>query len=304
MPIKVLKDLPAKKVLENENIFVMDNARAMSQDIRPLQIIILNLMPTKEKTEEQLLRLLSNSPLQIDITLLTMESYNSKNTSKEHLNSFYKVFKDIKAKKFDGLIITGAPVEKLDYEEVEYWKELSEIMEWAKVNVYSTFHICWGAQAGLYYNYGINKELLNEKMSGIFKHTIVDNKIPLVRGFDHEFLVPHSRNTTVNIEEFEKIDDLIVISTSKEAGVYLAMSKDGRRIFVSGHSEYDCDTLKKEYDRDMEKGINPKIPVNYFPEDDPRKEPISTWKSHAHLLYSNWLNYYVYQRTPFNINEI
>lgn len=304
MPIKVLKDLPAKKVLENENIFVMDNARAMSQDIRPLQIIILNLMPTKEKTEEQLLRLLSNSPLQIDITLLTMESYNSKNTSKEHLNSFYKVFKDIKAKKFDGLIITGAPVEKLDYEEVEYWKELSEIMEWAKVNVYSTFHICWGAQAGLYYNYGINKELLNEKMSGIFKHTIIDNKIPLVRGFDHEFLVPHSRNTTVNIEEFEKIDDLIVISTSKEAGVYLAMSKDGRRIFVSGHSEYDCDTLKKEYDRDMEKGINPKIPVNYFPEDDPRKEPISTWKSHAHLLYSNWLNYYVYQRTPFNINEI
>ncbi|MFK4785066.1 homoserine O-succinyltransferase [Fusobacterium sp. MFO224] len=304
MPIKVLKDLPAKKVLENENIFVMDNARAMSQDIRPLRIIILNLMPTKEKTEEQLLRLLSNSPLQIEITLLTMESYNSKNTSKEHLNSFYKIFTDIKDKKFDGLIITGAPVEKLKYEEVEYWEELSKIMEWSKVNVYSIFHICWGAQAGLYYNYGINKELLNEKMSGVFKHTIIDNKIPLVRGFDHEFLVPHSRNTTVNIEEYQKVDDLVVISTSKEAGVYLAMSKDGRRIFVSGHSEYDCDTLKKEYDRDREKGINPKIPVNYFPEDNPEKEPISTWKSHAHLLYSNWLNYYVYQRTPFDINEI
>lgn len=304
MPIKVLKDLPAKEVLEDENIFVMDNGRAMTQDIRPLQIAILNLMPTKEKTEEQLLRLLSNTPLQLDITLLTMESYKSKNTSKEHLDSFYKFFSEVKDKKFDGLIITGAPVEKLEYEEVRYWKELSEIMKWSKTNVYSTFHICWGAQAGLYYNYGINKRLLDKKLNGIFKHTIVDDRIPLVRGFDHEFLVPHSRNTTVDIESFQNVDNLVVLSTSKEAGVYLAMSKDGRQIFVSGHSEYDPDTLKNEYLRDVEKGENPELPLNYFPENDVTREPISTWKSHSYLLYSNWLNYYVYQRTPFNISDI
>jgi len=304
MPIKVLKDLPAKEVLEDENIFVMDNGRAMTQDIRPLQIAILNLMPTKEKTEEQLLRLLSNTPLQLDITLLTMESYKSKNTSKEHLDSFYKFFSEVKDKKFDGLIITGAPVEKLEYEEVRYWEELSEIMKWSKTNVYSTFHICWGAQAGLYYNYGINKRLLDKKLNGIFKHTIVDDRIPLVRGFDHEFLVPHSRNTTVDIESFQNVDNLVVLSTSKEAGVYLAMSKDGRQIFVSGHSEYDADTLKNEYLRDVEKGENPELPLNYFPENDVTREPISTWKSHSYLLYSNWLNYYVYQRTPFNISDI
>lgn len=304
MPIKVSKDLPAKEVLNDENIFVMDNGRAITQDIRPLQIAILNLMPTKEKTEEQLLRLLSNTPLQLNITLLTMESYKSKNTSKKHLESFYKFFSEVKDKKFDGLIITGAPVEKLDYEEVRYWEELSEIMKWSKTNVYSTFHICWGAQAGLYYNYGINKRLLDKKLNGIFKHTIVDDKIPLVRGFDHEFLVPHSRNTTVDIESFQNVDNLVVLSTSKEAGVYLAMSKDGRQIFVSGHSEYDADTLKNEYLRDKKKGNNPELPLNYFPDNDITKEPISTWKSHSYLLYSNWLNYYVYQRTPFNICDI
>lgn len=304
MPIKVSKDLPAKEVLNDENIFVMDNGRAKTQDIRPLQIAILNLMPTKEKTEEQLLRLLSNTPLQLNITLLTMESYKSKNTSRKHLESFYKFFSEVKDKKFDGLIITGAPVEKLDYEEVRYWEELSEIMKWSKTNVYSTFHICWGAQAGLYYNYGINKRLLDKKLNGIFKHTIVDDKIPLVRGFDHEFLVPHSRNTTVDIESFQNIDNLVVLSTSKEAGVYLAMSKDGRQIFVAGHSEYDADTLKNEYLRDKKKGNNPELPLNYFPDNDVTKEPISTWKSHSYLLYSNWLNYYVYQRTPFNICDI
>lgn len=304
MPIKISKNLPARKVLEKENIFVMDRLRAEKQDIRPMQIAILNIMPTKQKTEEQLLRLLSNTPLQVEVTFIKIENHESKNTSEEHLNSFYTVFSEIKDKKFDGLIITGAPVEMLEYEEVEYWDELCEIMEWTKTNVYSTFHICWGSQASLYYHYNIPKYKLDKKLSGIFKHKILDEKIPLLRGFDYEFMAPHSRYTTVKTEDIEKTENLIVLSVSEEAGLYLAMSKDGRQIFASGHSEYDCDTIKKEYERDTLKGINPDLPVNYFPNDDPNKKPISTWKSHAYLLYSNWLNYYVYQETSYDIDSI
>lgn len=304
MPIKIPSQLPAKQILEEENIFVMDDLRAMSQDIRPLQIAILNLMPLKEQTEAQLLRMLSNSPLQVEITLLMPKSHTSKNTPKEHLKSFYTTYDQVKDRKFDGMIITGAPVEHLPFREVTYWDELQEIMEWTKTHVTSTFHICWGSQAGLYYHYGIEKRPLDKKMHGVFKHTIKDEKCPLVRGFDHEFLVPHSRHTTVDVKDIALHQELILLSESEEAGFYLAISKDGRQVFVSGHSEYDSDTLKQEYDRDLAKGLEPELPFRYFPEDDPTKEPVSTWKSHAHLIYSNWLNYYVYQNTPYNIDQI
>lgn len=304
MPIKIPNDLPAKQVLQEENIFVMDENRASTQDIRPLQLAILNLMPLKEQTEAQLLRMLSNSPLQVEVTLLMPKTHTSKNTPIEHLQSFYTTFDEIRNRKFDGMIITGAPVENIPFEGVTYWDELKEIMEWTKSHVTSTFHICWGAQAGLYYHYGIKKIPLKNKMHGVFKHSIIDTKCPLVRGFDHEYNVPHSRHTTVSLEEITQHKDIQLLSASKEAGFYMAVSNDGKQVFVSGHSEYDSDTLKQEYLRDLERGMNPKVPYRYFPDDDDSQEPESTWKSHAHLLYSNWLNYYVYQATPFDINEI
>lgn len=304
MPIKIPSNLPAKQVLEEENIFVMDDKRALKQDIRPLQIAILNLMPLKEQTEAQLLRMLSNSPLQVEITLLMPKTHTSKNTPIAHLKSFYTTYDMVKERKFDGMIITGAPVENLPFEEVTYWNELQEIMEWTKTHVTSTFHICWGAQAGLYYHYGIKKKSLEYKMHGVFKHTVKVPKCPLVRGFDHEFMVPHSRHTTVEADDIKTNSDLILLSESSEAGFYLAVSKDGRHIFASGHSEYDSDTLKQEYERDSARGMNPKVPFRYFPGDNPNKEPESTWKSHAHLIYSNWLNYYVYQMTPYDLDEI
>jgi len=301
MPIKIPGNLPAKQVLTEENIFVMDENRALSQDIRPLKIVILNLMPLKEQTETQLLRMLSNSPLQVEITLLMPESHTSKNTPLKHLQSFYTTFQEIKGHRYDGMIITGAPVENLPFEGVTYWNELTEIMEWTKTKVTSTFHICWGAQAGLYYHYGIHKQPLKEKLHGVFDHSIIDDKCPLVRGFDHNFKVPHSRHTTVNIEEIVNNPNLTLLSTSKEAGFYMAISKDEKQIFVSGHSEYDSDTLMQEYIRDKGRGLDPTLPAHYFPDNDASKEPMSTWKSHAHLLYSNWLNYYVYQVTPYDL---
>lgn len=304
MPIKIDNNLPAKKILQSENIFIMDEDRAIHQDIRPLKIVILNLMPLKQQTETQLLRMLSNSPLQLEITLLNPESYQSKNTSSDHLLAFYTTFDKIRKNKFDGMIITGAPVEQMPFEEVAYWQELTEIMEWTKHNVTSTFHICWGAQAGLYYHYGVEKEPLPQKMFGIFKHNVLKAHCPLLRGFDDEFLVPHSRHTTVSKESIVNNPDLELLSESNESGVYIAMSKDEKHIFVTGHSEYDAHTLKQEYVRDKEKGLDIEIPKNYFPSDDEKKQPPATWRSHAHLLYSNWLNYYVYQNTPYSIDEV
>ncbi len=304
MPIKIPNDLPAKQVLESENIFVMDDTRAMTQDIRPLHIAILNLMPLKEQTEAQLLRMLSNSPLQVEITLMSPETHVSKNTPMNHMQSFYTSFSEVKDRKFDGMIITGAPVENLPFEGVTYWNELKEIMEWTKTHVTSTFHICWGAQAGLYYHYGIEKIPLEKKMHGVFKHTITDDLCPLVRGFDHEFMVPHSRHTTISVDEVLSHQEIKLLSSSEEAGFYLAVSLDGKQVFASGHSEYDSDTLKQEYLRDKGRGMDPKLPYRYFPENDPSREPESTWKSHAHLLYSNWLNYYVYQATPYLMDRI
>ncbi len=304
MPIKIPNHLPAKQVLLEENIFVMDEHRAMTQDIRPLQIAILNLMPLKEQTEAQLLRMLSNTPLQVEVTLLIPATHKSKNTPVNHLKSFYQKFEDIKDRKFDGMIITGAPVEHLEFEEVNYWEELKGIMEWTKTHVTSTFHICWGAQAGLYYHYGVKKRPLEHKMHGVFKHKVADDKCPLVRGFDHEFMVPHSRHTTVFVKDVEEHHELKLLSMSEEAGFYMAIARDGRQVFVSGHSEYDSDTLAQEYYRDKGRGMNPKVPYRYFPDDNPDKTPESTWKSHAHLLYANWLNYYVYQATPYELEEI
>lgn len=300
MPIIIPKDLPAKEILENENIFVMCEGRAYTQDIRPIKIAILNLMPKKIETEVQILRLLSNIPIQTEITLLHMASHESKNTSKEHLLSFYKTFEDIKDQKFDGMIITGAPVETLEYEDVSYWEELKNIMEFTKTNVFSTFHICWGSQAGLYYHYGIPKYNLDEKCFGVFEHKVLNKKSKLLRGFDDVFYVPHSRHTEVREEDIEKIDSLEILSTSSDSGVYIVASKDGRRIFVSGHSEYDPCSLKSEYDRDISKGMDIKIPKNYYENDDPSKEPIVRWRSHATLLFTNWLNYFVYQETPYD----
>ncbi|MDD6657396.1 MAG: homoserine O-succinyltransferase [Lachnospiraceae bacterium] len=299
MPIRTQSDLPAKEILENENIFVMDEFRAINQDIRPLQIVILNLMPVKQDTELQLLRALSNTPLQIDVTFLNMKSHISLNTSANHLNRFYESFDDIKWKKFDGLIITGAPVEHMEYEEVDYWEELCEVMEWSKTNVTSTFHICWGAQAGLYYHYGLQKHILPKKVFGVYEHKVMNRKIPIVRGFDDYFMAPHSRHTEVKSEDIHACEALTVLAESEEAGVYLVMAGEGKQFFVMGHSEYDRLTLQEEYFRDKKKGLDIQVPKNYFPNDDPTQKPHLQWRSHSNNLYSNWLNYYVYQITPY-----
>ena len=304
MPIKIPNALPARKILEGENIFVMSEKRACSQDIRPLKIAILNLMPTKIITETQILRLLGNSPLQVEITLLKTKSYVSKNTSSAHLENFYKTFDEVKTEKFDGLVITGAPVEKMDFNDVDYWDELTEIMEWSKTHVWSTFHICWGAQAGLYYHYGIEKHDLPEKVFGVFRHKILKKHKKLFFGFENEFYAPHSRHTEVTKEDIEKHPELTVAAWSEDAGVYAVTTKKYRQIFVMGHSEYDDDTLDKEYKRDLEKGLNIKMPVNYYPNDDSSKKPVNKWRSHATLLFSNWLNYCVYQITPYDIDKV
>ena len=304
MPIKIPDNLPAVKTLTEENIFVMTEKRAITQDIRPLKILLLNLMPKKIETETQLSRLLGNSPLQVDFEFIHTKSHQSKNTSAEHLFTFYKTFDDIKDKTFDGMIITGAPVELMPFEEVEYWKELCEIMEWTKTHVHSTFHICWGAQAGLYYHYGINKQPLDKKMFGIFPHIADYKKSILFRGFDDVFMVPHSRHTTIKREDIEKCPELKILASSEEAGVYAIATEGGKQIFITGHSEYDANTLKNEYFRDLGEGKPIEIPKNYFPDDDPTREPIVSWRSHANLLYSNWLNYFVYQTTPYDITEI
>ncbi len=304
MPIKIPNDLPAVKTLNDENIFVMTETRAITQDIRPLKILLLNLMPKKIETETQLSRLLGNSPLQVDLELINTKSHKSKNTSAEHLLAFYKTFDDVKNKKFDGMIITGAPVENMPFEEVEYWDELCEIMEWSKTHVHSTFHICWGAQAGLYYHFGIDKKPLEKKMFGVFPHTVDYKKSILFRGFDDVFMVPHSRHTTVDLEDIKKVKELKVLSTSKEAGVYAVSTKNGKQIFITGHSEYDADTLLNEYNRDVSQGLSIEPPKNYFKDDNPKKPPVVSWRSHANLLYSNWLNYFVYQTTPYDIEKI
>ncbi|MBQ2316395.1 MAG: homoserine O-succinyltransferase [Clostridia bacterium] len=304
MPIKIPDNLPAVKTLTEENIFVMTEKRAITQDIRPLKILLLNLMPKKIETETQLSRLLGNSPLQVDFEFIHTKSHQSKNTSAEHLFTFYKTFDDIKDKTFDGMIITGAPVELMPFEQVEYWKELCEIMEWTKTHVHSTFHICWGAQAGLYYHYGINKQPLDKKMFGIFPHIADYKKSILFRGFDDVFMVPHSRHTTIKREDIEKCSELKILASSEEAGVYAIATEGGKQIFITGHSEYDANTLKNEYLRDLGEGKPIEIPKNYFPDDDPTREPIVSWRSHANLLYSNWLNYFVYQTTPYDITEI
>lgn len=304
MPIKIPDNLPAKEILSNENIFIMDESRAFSQDIRPLKIVILNLMPNKETTETQILRLLGNSPLQVEIVLLHPESHTSKNTSEEHLTSFYKTFGDIKAEKYDGMVITGAPVEHLEFEDVNYWKELKEIMKWTSSNVTSTLHICWAAQAGLYFHFGVPKYPLPEKMFGVFPHTINKKNVKLLRGFDDEFYIPHSRHTEIRREDLEKVQELDILSESRDSGVYLVATRDGRQIFVTGHSEYDPLTLKGEYDRDIQKSLPIAIPRNYFLGDDPSQIPVVKWRSHANLLFSNWLNYYVYQQTPYDLSKI
>ena len=303
MPLNIPDNLPAVEQLENENIFVMKETRALLQDIRPLQIAILNLMPLKITTETHLLRLLSNTPIQVEIALLSTKSHQSKNTPKEHLETFYKTYDEIRHRHFDGMIITGAPIEHLNYEEVHYWDEMMEIMDFAWKNVTSTLYICWGAQAGLYHHYRIPKYPLPEKMFGIFKHSVHDRKIPLVRGFDDEFFAPHSRHTEIQRKDIEKIPDLQIISESEEAGIYMVGRKDGRQFFITGHSEYDPVTLKQEYIRDKEKGMNIQVPKNYFPNNDPNLPPRVSWRSHANLLYSNWLNYYVYQQTPFVLDN-
>lgn len=304
MPIRIPDNLPAGEVLNSENIFVMFEDRAYHQDIRPLKIAILNIMPTKITTETQLLRLLGNTPLQIEPVLLYPASYIPKNTPEEHLAAFYKTFDEIRHKHFDGLIITGAPVEQMPFEQVEYWEELTQIMDWSLTNVYSTLHICWGAQAGLYYHYGIPKYDIPKKLFGIFPHTKNKEYVKLLRGFDDVFYVPHSRHTEVRRQDIEKIDDLEILSESEEAGVYLVSSKDGRHIFATGHSEYDPLTLKAEYERDIDKGLDIDVPKNYFIDDDPKREPIVKWRGHGNLLFLNWLNYYVYQETPYDLEKI
>jgi len=306
MPIKVSDSLPAIEILNNENIFVITETRAMTQDIRPLEIAVLNLMPTKVETETQLLRVLGNTPLQINVQFVHTKTHVSKNTSKSHIETFYKTFDDIKDSKFDGLIITGAPVEKMDFEDVDYWAELCEIMEWSKENVTSTFHICWGAQAALYYHYGVPKVAMPEKVFGVFKHHIPAEKKHkiLLRGFDDEFFAPHSRHTGVEKEAIENVPALEILAESDEAGVYIITDKNERRFFITGHSEYDFDTLAKEYFRDVNKGLDIKDPINYFPDDNPKNTPVVKWRSHANLLFSNWLNYFVYQTTPYDIKTI
>ena len=304
MPIKIPNELPAYKTLTDENIFVMTETRALTQDIRPLQIAIVNLMPTKIDTETQLLRLLGNTSLQVETELIKMQSHVSKNTSAEHLTAFYKTFPEIKDRNFDGMIITGAPVEHLPFEEVEYWNELCEIMEWSKEHVHSTFHICWGAQAALYYHFGIPKYKLDKKLFGVFRHRAERKNYILLRGFDDVFMAPHSRHTTVLREDLEACGKLKILASSDEAGVYAASTENGRQVFIMGHSEYDPRTLEKEYLRDKNAGLPIEVPVNYYPNDDDTQEPIVSWRSHANLLYANWLNYMVYQTTPYDLKEI
>ncbi len=301
MPIKVQSDLPAKEKLENENIFVMDENRAAHQDIRPLQICILNLMPIKQDTELQLLRALSNTPLHIEVTFMKMDSHVSLNTPIQHLNRFYNTFGELKGKKFDGLIITGAPVEQIPFEEVDYWPELCGIMDWTKTHVTSTLHICWGAQAGMYYHYGLEKVLLPEKLFGVYEHRVMNRKTPLVRGFDDLFMIPHSRHTAVRSQDIYDCRALTVLAESKEAGVLLSMSEEGKQIFLMGHPEYDRYTLHNEYIRDKEKGLPIQVPLNYYPNDDDTQRPNLQWRAHSNNLYSNWLNYYVYQVTPYEL---
>ncbi|MFC2949080.1 homoserine O-acetyltransferase MetA [Virgibacillus sediminis] len=299
MPINIPKELPATEELRHEKIFVMDEDRARSQDIRPLNILIVNLMPEKERTELQLLRLLGNTPLQVNISFLRMKTHEAKNTSKSHLDTFYETFGEVKDRRFDGMIITGAPIEHLEFEEVDYWDELTEIMEWSKSNVTSVLNICWGAQASLYYHYGINKYPLPKKLSGIYQHRVSDQTINLVRGFEDIFNAPHSRYTAVSMEDIEKDPRLLLLSSSEEAGAFIILSKDEKHIMVTGHLEYDADTLAEEYARDLSKGLDISIPENYFPNNDVNQHPLNTWRSHTHLLFSNWLNYYVYQQTPY-----
>ena len=304
MPIKIPNLLPATKVLLDENIFVISETRAITQDIRPLKILMLNLMPKKIDTETQISRLLGNSPLQVDLTLLQTATHKAKHTSAEHMLAFYKTFDEVRDRRFDGMIITGAPVEQMEFEKVEYWDELCEIMEWSKSHVTSTFHICWGAQAGLYYHYGVKKYPLEKKLFGVFPHTADYKKSILLRGFDDVFMVPHSRHTTVLREDIEKVPELKILASSEQAGIYIVSTEKGRQIFVTGHSEYDAGTLRAEYVRDKDAGLPIEMPVNYFPNDDDTKEPMVTWRSCANLLYSNWLNYFVYQTTPYDINQI
>lgn len=304
MPVNVPNNLPAVEELRKENIFVIDSNRASSQDIRPLKIAILNLMPLKIMTETDLLRLLSNTPLQIELDLVDTISHDCKNTPREHIEEFYKTFNDIKNDKYDGLIITGAPVEKLDFCDVEYWDELTMIFDWARENVTSTLYICWAAFAGLYHNYGVPKYILDKKISGVFRHHVIDKNNPIFRGFDDEFFVPHSRFTEFHKDDIIKIPGLKILAESDESGVYMVMARNGREFYITGHAEYSPKTLDFEYHRDLEKGKNPSIPVNYYPNDDTSKEPIVKWKAHANLLYSNWLNYFVYQETPYDIKSI
>ncbi|HDR6952910.1 MULTISPECIES: homoserine O-acetyltransferase MetA [Bacillus cereus group] len=299
MPIIIDKDLPARKVLQKENIFVMTKERAETQDIRALKIAILNLMPTKQDTEAQLLRLIGNTPLQLDVHLLHMESHLSRNVTQEHLTSFYKTFRDVENEKFDGLIITGAPVETLAFEEVDYWEELKHIMEYSKKNVTSTLHICWGAQAGLYYHYGVPKYPLKEKVFGVFEHEVCEQHVKLLQGFDELFFAPHSRHTEVRENDIRGVKELTLLANSEEAGVHLVIGPEGRQVFALGHSEYSCETLKQEYERDRDKGLNIDVPKNYFKHNNPDEKPLVRWRSHGNLLFSNWLNYYVYQETPY-----
>ena len=304
MPIRIPDALPATEILEGENIFVMTEFRALHQDIRPLRVLILNLMPTKIATETQLMRKLSNTPLQIQVDLLRTKSHEATHVSAGHLETFYRTFEDIENEHYDGLIITGAPVELMEFEEVDYWEELCRIMDWSSTHVHSTLHICWGAQAGLYYHYGIQKYRLPKKASGVFEHRLLKPKSPLVRGFDDRFYAVHSRNTDVKIEDVEAVDDLEIVAVSDEVGLYIVKSVDSRRFFVFGHPEYDTDTLKLEYERDVKRGIDPEIPTNYFPDDDPTRAPLNIWRSQAQLFYTNWLNYYVYQTTPYDLEKV
>ena len=304
MPIQIPNDLPAAEVLQKENIFVMKQTRAETQHIRPLEIVLLNLMPTKIVTETQLSRMLGNTPLQVHLELMMLSTHKAKNTPEEHLLAFYKTFEELKDRKFDGMVITGAPVENMPFEQVNYWKELTEIMEWSKDHVHSTFHICWGAQAGLYYHYGIQKYPLPEKMFGVFKHKADYKHAILLRGFDDEFWAPHSRHTTIRREDIEATPGLKILASSDEAGVYIVMNKEGRQIFVTGHSEYDPDTLEREYLRDKYQGLPIQVPKNYYPDDDDSQAPVVRWRSHGNLLYSNWLNYFVYQTTPYDIMAV
>jgi len=304
LPIKIPDNLPAKETLRHEHVFVMDEAQAFKQDMRPLEIAIMNLMPTKIVTETQLLRMLSNTPIQVEITLLHPATYESKNAPANHMAAFYKTFDDVKDRKFDGLIITGAPVENMEFEAVGYWSELCELMDWAEEHVTTTLHICWGAQAGLYHHYGVPKVDLGKKLFGVFPHYVLNKRTRLVRGFDDVFYVPHSRYTANRVEDVLKIPDLDVLAVSDIAGLCICASRDRRKIFMSGHLEYDRDTLKQEYLRDIKKGLDIAVPVNYFPNDDPNLTPYHQWRSHAYLLYANWLNYYVYQATPYDLGEV